>query len=722
GMGRELYRREPLFRRCIDECDAVFRELTGQSLIEVLYAAPNGDEVAELRLAQTELTQPALFAIEYALARVWMNWGIQPVALLGHSIGEYVAACVAGVFSAADGLRLVAERARRMQHAPGDGVMVAAMAEESKIRAALQGVESVAIGVHNAARNHVLSGERSAVEQVVARLQAQGVETRALRVSHAFHSPLMTPVLAGFADVVAQVAGKNGFAPPSIAVISNITGQAIGAELTQPGYWVDHLRSAVNFAAGIQAMRAAGVDAFIEIGPRPTLLALAQQQVDEADVLWLPSLRPQTDDSRQMLETLAGLSVKGAKIDWRRFAGSSERVARSPLPTYPFQRRRYWLPAVTAVAAVATSAPFPGRRIASPLMPHTIFENIYDASRFTLLGEHRVFDQVVVPGAAHLSLLVEAAERFFAASPCELHDVVFPRALVVPEPGARRVQLLMKANGKANGGDPIDFNLISLPLESDEGWEEHANGRLTRLDASAAGGGESLASLRKQCDRLVSADFYRELWQSAIGLGARFRWVKEVWRDGPYRVLARLQRPQEAHNESYRLHPGMLDSVLQVLVAAIERQADQALVPFSFESFRWWAPVQGEELWSYVSRRENEGDANEVVSDVSLFDAEGRLLAEARGFRARRIESRNLLRAKANPLEDAVYAVEWRRADDAAVIASSASSLGGRWLVVGAARAEVDVLAQLLEAQRGVECVRAYLDHDSGLTLPLDDA
>lgn len=718
GMGRELYETQPGFRRDMDECNDLLQGRLGNSLIDLLYRAEGA--AAEERLAHTEITQPVLFALEYSLARLWMRWGVQPVALLGHSIGEYVAATLAGVFSLADGLRLVAARARLMHAAPGDGAMVSVVADEAQCLAALAGFEhQVVIGVYNGPRNHVLSGERAALDRVVERLVAQGIEARPLKVSHAFHSPLMDPVLEDFAAVAKDMQ----FRPASISVYSNISGSALEGATMDAAYWVAQLRSPVRFAEGVRALQSAGIDAYIEIGPRPTLLSLAQQSVEEAEALWLPSLRPRTGDTRQMLDSLAKLYLRGAAIDWRGFDRDWPR-RRVPLPTYPFQRRRYWLPPVPEKgrAADAERSSFPGRRVASPLLDQILFENRYDTRTLPWLGEHRVFEQVVVPGAAHLSLVLQAAESFFGASPCVLQDVIFPQALVVPEPGARRIQLSI---AREPGKDGRSFTLISLPAEGDEGWEEHASGRLSALDAvDAAQSRSELADLQGQCAQGLSARFYEDIWQSAIDLGPRFRWVDALWR-GENQILARLIRPAQAADDAFRLHPGLLDSALQVLAAAVVKQPGDALVPFSFEQFRWFAPVTATELWSHVRLRPDESTPDDVLSDVRLYAADGRLIAEARGFRARRVASRNLIRESLDGLEEALYALRWEEGTLPACPAT------GTWLVLGEAAAATQRLADCIAAQAAesgaLVCLQAHfgagpVGQNPPLLLPLDNA
>jgi acyl transferase domain-containing protein/acyl-CoA synthetase (AMP-forming)/AMP-acid ligase II/acyl carrier protein len=642
GMGAELYRTQASFRRDMDECDALLRPHLDVSLLELLYGkAGEAVEEGEARLARTEYTQPALFALEYALARLWLKWGIRPAALAGHSIGEYVAACIAGVFPLADALRIVAERGRRMQHCPGEGGMLAVSADEATVLAALDDPHIV-IAACNGPRNHVLAGPRAALVALAECFATQGVETQALKVSHAFHSPLMEPALAGFEHVFSGA----GLAPPAMPIYSNVSGGIAGAELATPAYWVDHLRQPVRFAAGIRAMLVDGIDCFLEIGPRPALLALARQSADDENLLWLPSLRPRTDDHAQLLDSLGRLFVRGANVDARGFDADWPR-RRVPVPTYPFQHRRYWLPPVKSAVASAETAPLPGRMVRSPLVEQTLFETRYDATQFDLLGEHRVFGQVVVPGAAHLSLLAAAAAQMMEREGGQLQDVLFTQALTLPDTGARRVQLAFAADGA--------FRLVSLPDAADEPWIEHANGRL--LDSPAAGAAEPLEQLRARCATPPGADFYDGIWQAAIALGPRFRWVADV-RLGQGEVLARLRRPPEAAGEDFRLHPGLLDSMLQILVALVPDGADAALVPFRIDRFDWQGAASGDELWSHLRLRENNGD--EVVSDVALYAADGMPLAHAQGFRARRLALANLAPTQAQALDGAVYLQQWQ--------------------------------------------------------------
>nr|CAD19093.1 StiJ protein [Stigmatella aurantiaca Sg a15] len=336
GMGRALFETQPVFRRAILECEEVLRPILPKPLLSVLYP-----EVGqESPIDETEYTQPALFAVEYALATLWRSWGIEPSIVMGHSVGEYVAACVAGVFSLEEGLRLIAERGRLMSTLPRDGDMVAVFATEARVTAALAPVANdVSIAAVNGPEEIVISGARDGVNKVVEQLTAEGIKTRRLTVSHAFHSPLMSPIRSAFTEAASRV----NYAAPRVRVISNITGRAAkGSELSQPSYWVEHVQAPVRFADGLRALHEHGCDAFLEVGPQATLLGLGKRCLPDAVQPWLPSLRKGHDEWESLLGSLGALYESGVDVDWAGFDRDYPR-RRLPLPTYAFQRERYWV-------------------------------------------------------------------------------------------------------------------------------------------------------------------------------------------------------------------------------------------------------------------------------------------------------------------------------------------------------------------------------------------
>ncbi|GAA6619605.1 type I polyketide synthase [Scytonema sp. NUACC26] len=334
GMGRQLYEIAPVFRATLDQCDEILRPYLGQSLLQVLY--PKLGETSPLN--QTAYTQPALFALEYALVQLWKSWGIHPDAVMGHSVGEYVAATVAGVLSLEDGLKLIAHRSRLMQSLPTGGEMVAVFADEKYIRYVTE-IDSrkVAFAAFNGAGNTVISGEARAIQAICADLEKAGIPTKKLQTSHAFHSPLMEPILAEFREVTERVT----YAAPQITIISNLTGSQLTQEEISPEYWCRHLRYPVQFAKSLKTLHANGYEVFVEIGPKPTLLGMGRNCLPEQAGVWLPSLRPGQEDWQVLLQSLGELYVRGADVDWSGFDWEYGR--RLQLPTYPFQRQRYWM-------------------------------------------------------------------------------------------------------------------------------------------------------------------------------------------------------------------------------------------------------------------------------------------------------------------------------------------------------------------------------------------
>jgi len=337
NMGRQLYNTQPTFRQTLDRCSEILAPYLERSLIDVLYPASEGS--TDIILNQTAYTQPALFALEYALYQLWQSWGIQPVAVMGHSVGEYVAACVAGVFSLEDGLKLIAMRGKLMQQLPSGGMMVSLMASVEQVTKAIAGKAEIAIAAINGPTSTVISGVQEAVQSVVAQLEALGVKSKPLQVSHAFHSLLMQPVLASFEQVARQVS----YSEPEIELISNVTGQVATSEVATPEYWCRHIKSPVYFGAGMEILHQQGCEVFLECGPKPILLAMGQQCLPEDVGVWLPSLRPGQEDWQPMLTSLGELYVRGVKVDWLGFDKDYPGRRKVSLPTYPFQRQRYWV-------------------------------------------------------------------------------------------------------------------------------------------------------------------------------------------------------------------------------------------------------------------------------------------------------------------------------------------------------------------------------------------
>ena len=360
NMGHSLYEQEPVFHEAVDECAAILQPHLGFDVRDVLYPLPADAEKMTARLQETAVTQPALFTIEYALAQLWMSWGIQPTSMIGHSIGEYAAACLAGVFSLKDALLLVALRGQLMQHCQ-PGSMLSIPRAAAQIAPLLP--ENVTIAAINAPNLCAVSGPEWAINAFANQLAAQGIDSHHLHTSHAFHSAMMDPILHTFTKRVA------GFTlnPPSIPFVSNVTGTWITDEqATDPAYWATHLRQPVQFADGMTTILAEQGAILLEVGPGRTLTSLARQHnAFTSDHISTTSLRhpkEETPDALFLLKSIGHLWLAGSELDWQAYYANEQR-RRVSLPTYPFERQSYWLDAQSTQSRSHTMLPSDGTPI-----------------------------------------------------------------------------------------------------------------------------------------------------------------------------------------------------------------------------------------------------------------------------------------------------------------------------------------------------------------------
>ncbi len=649
GMGRSLYEQEPAFRAALDRC----AEILSSYLDKPLLAVVSGDDL----LHQTAYTQPALFAIEYALAQLWRSWGVEPDAVMGHSLGEYVAACVAGVFSLEDGLKLVAARGRLMQALPENGAMAAIFADQATVAAAIAPYgDQISIGAINGPNNVVISGVDSVVNAVLECWQRDGVKVRRLAISHASHSSLMEPMLDEFERVAATIP----YGPPRLNLVSNLSGTFVGEDEIDAAYWRRHIRRPVRFADAITLLHNRGYRQFLEVGPTPTLIAMGQQCLPDGAGLWLPSMRKDRDDSSQMLQSLAALYVHGCPVEWTAFDRQELAAAghrRLSLPTYPFQRQRYWLP----VKAGEAVAPHP---LASD--EEQVLESELSLAALPFLADHQVLGMVVVPATAYVALALSAAAEAFGPGACVLSGLTIQEALILRQDEARRLRITL--SGPA---DNAAFQIFSISSAGDA-RQLHASGAMRIEQLTPGEVASTLADHQAQChEELSVAQHYQQFARRGIAFGPAFQGIVRLWR-GQGQALAQIQAPPALAPElgAYPLHPALLDACWQVLGATWESEGLEALetyMPVGVDSLRFLQPSAGR-LWSYARLRPAPSDTvRETISgDLALFDESGRLVAEINGLRLKRATSQALQRSLRAPQRevpswhDWLYEVRWQ--------------------------------------------------------------
>ncbi|MBL6449171.1 amino acid adenylation domain-containing protein [Fulvivirga sp. 29W222] len=333
GMGKQLFETNAYFREIITTCDHLLKDKFDLPLIEILYAGGDEDKIHE-----TANTQPALFAVEYALARLWESWGVVPDVVIGHSVGEYVAACIAGVFSLEDGLMLTAARGKLMQELPSGGKMISVFTSAEEVRGEIENYDDkISIAAINSADQVVLSGDGKLLAEICQSLEAKGHKTVELNVLHAFHSPLMAPMLDDFQQIASQVQYRKS----QIPVISNVSGKLAGEEMSTPSYWVNHILAPVDFHEGLKTLAAQKCEVYLEVGPKPVLTPLAIQSDADSGRSHLYSLKPGATEWESLLTTLSKLHTSNSPISWEDFDQCYNR-RRVVLPTYQFQRKSYW--------------------------------------------------------------------------------------------------------------------------------------------------------------------------------------------------------------------------------------------------------------------------------------------------------------------------------------------------------------------------------------------
>ncbi|MGW7353315.1 SDR family NAD(P)-dependent oxidoreductase [Streptomyces sp. NPDC054784] len=546
GMGRELVRAFPAFREALQDVADHLDLHLDEPLGDVLFAEP-GTPGAEL-LHETRYAQAALFAVEVSLFRLLESWGVTPGFLVGHSIGEIAAAHVAGVMSLADAAMLVGARGRLMQELPEGGAMVAVQAEEAEVTPYL--TEHVGIAAVNGPTSLVLSGETEAVQAVAARFAEQGRKTRQLRVSHAFHSSLMDPMLEEFRRVAEIIA----YAPPRIPVVSNVTGEPVTA--FDADYWVRHVREPVRFADGMRHLAARGVTTYLELGPDAVLSAMGRECLgdDGADAVLVSLLRDKHGDERQTVTALGQAHANGTTVDWDAFhAGRGAR--RVGLPTYAFQRRRYWLDVVSGPAS-GVGHPMLDSAVSLAGADGLVLTGRLSTRAQPWLADHVIADTVLVPGTGLVELAVRAGDE---AGYAVLDELTLEAPLVLTGDDAVEVQVSVNAPD-ASGRRPVE--IWSRAARGGDTWSRHASGVLAERSDGPAPDPSALAQWPPADAEPLDVDgLYERQAAQGYGYGPVFQCVRAAWRRGT-EIFAEVALPDGEDGSRFGLHPALLDSSL----------------------------------------------------------------------------------------------------------------------------------------------------------------
>lgn len=631
NMGKYLYQAHPVFRQVLDELDELSKRYLPQPLLSAMW-----NEHDPQLIHQTRFTQPALFAIEYALAKLWLSWGFQPDYVLGHSIGEIVAACIAGVFSPEDAFKLVAARGRLMGSLPPGGGMAAVFADRQTVTASLKNYPDITIAAVNGPQNTVISGPLEQIDALVQYYGSHDVQSRKLAVSHAFHSKLMAPILDEFEKTIREIK----YSEPVIPLVSNVTGRLFeSGAVPDAQYWRDHIRKTVLFLDGINELANLGVRLFIEIGPNPHLTGMGRRSLPDHQAIWVSSLKDDRQDWTAMLEAVAQLYVQGVSIDWSLFSAPFH-YQRAHLPGYPFKRERHWVetkrPARHGLQVLTRDDkvhPLLGYEVESPLS--TIFyQNHLNGDLESSLKGSLLFDHQIFPPSAFVEMGIAAGRRLFKDSPYAVESVQFMDELFLKsDDEGTELQFVVNPN---DDGTEAEFQAFSLQHDVPQsGWHLHAQGRLVRTKDTIPHTIETTPdAIKKKCRPVPIDSIYNQMKACGVELNTEERIFSEVYL-GDNIALARLRISESVKKNLSRfaVHPLFIDACCQTICLTIQDKGGIYLP----QTLDRQINVQNSyaDVWCYAQIQSVEKDA--LTGKVYLLNEKGDVHALFEGVRLVRL-------------------------------------------------------------------------------------
>jgi acyl transferase domain-containing protein/acyl carrier protein len=691
GMGRTLLHDEPVFREVIERCELALRPHTDWSLIAELAATDSH----ESRLNDVDVIQPALFAVQVALAALWRSWGIEPDAVVGHSMGEVAAAYVAGALSLEDAALIICTRSKLVKRTVGQGAMASVELSFEDARRAIAGYEDrVSIAVSTSPTSSVLSGDPTALTEILEQLQARDVFCRMVKVDFASHSPQMDPLRAELLQALEEVQPQLASVPIYSTVLDSV---ADGPEL-DAAYWARNLREPVLFSASIQQLLQDGYDTFLEISAHPILLSGIQQCIhhSETEGAVLASIRREEDEHTVMLRSLGLLYSSGYPIDWNCIY--PERGAKIALPSYPWQRQRCWLEPTTdsSYQSEDTSNPgkrncLPGRHFKSAESGADYWEIRLDKESMPFLDDHKIEGVAALPASLYVEMASAAVYEATGSRAIALTDIEFHRALFLPDGATPTMQVMLAsaADGTAS------FQIHSLFKEA-ESWTLHASGKVSAQPDSSSLPiiqEESLAEIQlRSAEKISGPDYYRQLSDNAIEYGPSFRSITRLSLDDKS-VLGELQIP-DGDFSTYQLHPAVLDGCLQVLGAGVAVEAKRngkegIYIPTRIGQLRV-VSRPGAHLWCHA--RVLDDDAGGFVGEVRLSDDAGQLVVEILD-----VHFDSLGQGLKENLDEWLYELKWQPKERVSLNISASSP--GTWLIFGDSSGVGESLQQILEGR-----------------------
>ncbi len=730
NMGRGLYGTEPLFREEFDRCADCLKTQHQMDLVSVLFTETESSQATE-QLAQVEWMQPSVFAIEYALAKLLMAWGITPQAMIGHSLGEYTAACLAGVFTMEEALTLVVKRSQLMKTVP-PGAMLVVPLPETEMGPYLS--DTVSLATVNSSRSSVVSGTPEAISQLEADLLQQGVEGRRVRVSVAMHSAMLDPILEEFAAAVA----KFQLQPPQVPYVSNVTGTWVTAEqATDPNYWAYHLRHTVYFGKGLDELLQTPHRLFVEVGPGHTLTNFVGQHPDRTEqTLLLPTLRHRNSsdaDEAFLLNTLGQLWQAGVLVDWDAFYREESRC-RVHLPTYPFQResceseRPALVPSQWGQASASMSSSSKDHLLLSDYFMSslhvgtTYWELELSPALFPYLRDHVLLNEIVFPGAGYMEIAMAAAKQRFGQETVQLRNFHFRKALFLEEEKTTITQLTLR--NQSQGKATFRFSSLQPGTEHEaESWTLHCEGDMTwdAAEDMTASASVSISEVQQRCsDRMTHEQFYENMVNRGVQYGPAFKGIDKLWRNDT-ESLCHLDFPESLTFDPFVIHPALLDICFQATLGSLPTpqegdatSTEQPYFPIHIDRLCILDDPE-KAVWAYArDSADLHSDEHTLIKDVWVMDDQGSILLEIEGFRLERLETQDNV---SHEWQDFFYRLAWQ-AQPWPSPHTTSHAFQGTWLIFSDYLGVGNQIAERLQAAGGTPILVKHTEQDSRFIAP----
>jgi acyl transferase domain-containing protein/acyl carrier protein len=700
GMGQELYKSSPVFAAAVASCSQILDHLMEERLEDLLFNSAKSH-----LLESTTWCQPALFALEYALAQLLYSWGVKADVLLGHSIGEFVAAALAGVFSLEDALKLVATRGRLMGGLTEAGGMLVVFAPEADVVSAISRYSGkVDLGAVNGPNHCVISGKKEAIASLAAEWVGKGTKVKLLKVSGAFHSRLMEPVVNDFRTVASEIS----YSKPSIPIVSNSTGQIVGEEIAGADYWCDQLLSTVQFMKGITTL-AQQVDWMVELGPSPTLLSMGQRCVPALEKLWVPTLRPHRTDWQSMTDTLGLLYVNGLDIDWKGFDKGYSRK-RILAPNYPFEKRRHWKEnhghathhSSERITTPTAAHSLLGPRLRSPALDKqkvSVFSGNLSPDRPAFLNDHQVFGIPVLPASAYIDMALCGANELLNKEAICVSSILFRKAMTLR--GSTQVQAVFTPEGF----ERYHFEIYSLDSPEENGiWTLHASGSISPLVETRASSIDLQKTGNGTQTRIDSATLYRQYDERGMHYGPAFQAVKSIAINGQS-VLGNIHisEASRAAGEKFLFHPILLDAGMQIIAAPVaELDKENPFLPIAIDSVELYRTVQDDHLRSLAKLSElPEAGHNILKGDFEFFSDAAELVARVKGLTLRRVQRSAAISGFGSVEKSLAYELTWKPVSPSRRLSLDKAVREKDWLIFADQTGVGETLARIIHRLGG---------------------